>query len=324
MSDRVASRAPHGVVRELITYPIKGCAAMPVARSQVTPAGLAHDRSFMVVDPEGVFRSQRRDPGLALVRPVITPDGTRLTLRAPGADSVELAVDLDAARRDVLLFGVRYQGIDQGETAAGWLSEVLGAPSRLVRVPPEHDRVTDGEIAGTSGYADGSAVHLLSRSTLDLLNERLLGRGAVPVPMSRFRPNIVVDGWDVPHTEDLAGRISVGSVGLAFAKLASRCVVTTVEQRSGRKTGPEPLRTLADYRRIDGGIAFGVKYAVPEPGVLGVGDEVVVDRWQRPPRLDRVVPTAPAVAGPAADASGPTRRSTLVPLGSRPTPSDEG
>ncbi|MFY1690811.1 MOSC domain-containing protein [Plantactinospora sp. WMMB782] len=286
MPDPAVHRAPQAVVRELISYPIKGCAGMPVTRSQVTPAGLAHDRSFMVVDPGGVFRSQRRDPRLALVRPVVDAAGTRLTLRAPGTAPLEMAVELDAARRDVLLFDTPYRGIDQGDTVAGWLSEVLGAPSRLVRVPPEHHRVTDGETPGTSGYADSCAVHLLSRSTLDLLNERLLDRDAAPVPMSRFRPNIVLDGWPDPHTEDRVGRLVVGTVELAYAKLADRCAVTTVEQCTGRRTGPEPLRTLAGYRRVDGRIAFGVKYAVRGPGVVEVGAEAVVGEWRRPPRTE--------------------------------------
>ncbi|GIG86626.1 MOSC domain-containing protein [Plantactinospora endophytica] len=299
MSDPVVFRAPQGVVRELVTYPIKGCAGMPLARSQVTPAGLAHDRSFMVVDPAGVFRSQRRDPRLALVRPMVTADGTRLTLHAPGTDPLDLAVEIDAVRRDVLLFGARFRGIDQGEAVAGWLSRVLGTPSRLVRVPPEHDRVTDGETPGTSGYADSCAVHLLSLSTLDLLNERLVGRGSAPVPMGRFRPNIVVAGWDVPHTEDRARRLRIGAVDLGYAKLADRCVVTTVDQLAGSKTGPEPLRTLADYRRIDGKIAFGVKYAVVAVGVLGVGDEVAVGHWQEAPRTELVGSIIPAAVGGA-------------------------
>ncbi|MGC9665911.1 MOSC domain-containing protein [Planosporangium sp. 12N6] len=285
MSDLVASGITGGVIRELLSYPVKGCAGVSLPHAVVTRAGLAHDRSFMVVNPDGVFRSQRRDPRLAVIRPRISADGTRLTLDAPDTDPVRVAVDLDAARRHVLLFGTRFRGIDQGDAVAGWLSRVLGAPSRLVRVPPEHDRVTDGQVPGTSGYADSCAVHLLSRSSLDLLNERLTGAGAAPAPMSRFRPNVVVDGWAAPHTEDRAGRFRVGTVELAYAKPAIRCVVTTVDQRTGARTGPEPLRTLATYRRVRDGLAFGVKFAVTRPGEVSVGDEVLVTpgRRQAPP-----------------------------------------
>jgi len=279
MSGPIASQPRDGVVAELITYPIKGCAGTAVSRTTMTPAGLAYDRSFMVINPDGEFRSQRGNPRLALIRPDISADGMRLSLRAPGTDAIHVAVDLDARRRDVLLFGTRYQGIDQGDAVAGWLSQVLAAPSRLVRVPPEHHRITDGQTRGTSGYADGCAVHVLSRSSLDLLNERLRERGAPALPMSRFRPNIVIARWASPHTEDRVRRVTVRDVELRFAKLAIRCVVTTVDQDSGAKTGPEPLRTLATYRRHPDGVAFGANFAVTGPGELAVGDQVTVSHW---------------------------------------------
>ncbi|MBH1937936.1 MOSC N-terminal beta barrel domain-containing protein [Streptomyces sp. AV19] len=267
-------------VVELLYYPIKGCAGTSVAAAELTPAGLAHDRTFMVTDEQGVFRSQRRDPRLALIRPAVGADGTVITLRAPGADALDVAVDTTGPRRAVELFKNPYRGIDQGDAAAAWLTEVLGAPSRLVRVPPEHDRVTDGLTPGTSGWADSSALHLLSRSSLDLLARKLAEGGAEPLPMSRFRPNAVVDGWDEPHTEDRLRRVTVGDAALGYTKLAVRCAVTTVDQEAGAKAGPEPLRTLAAYRRAGGGgVVFGAKFSVVRCGKLSVGDEVVVEEW---------------------------------------------
>lgn len=271
-------------VVDLITYPVKGCAGAPLAEAHLTRAGLEHDRSFMVVDGRGVFRSQRRDPRLAVVRPVPSSDGSRLTLRAADTDSrCVVEVDLTSARREVELFGTPYRGIDQGDAAARWLSEVLGEESRLVRVPPEHVRVTDGLTSGTSGYADSSPAHILSRATLDDLNERIAAAGGTTLPMSRFRPNIVVDGWDEPHLEDHARRIVVGDAELGFAKLAIRCAVTLVDQVTGGKAGPEPLRTLASYRRAsEGGVAFGAKYSVVRTGKLALGDALAVTAWEAP------------------------------------------
>lgn len=269
-------------VTKLTCYPIKGCAGTSLSDAYATRAGLAHDRSFMVVDDCGVFRSQRRTPRLATIRPEVGEAGARLTLHAPGTGSVSADVDLCAPRRDVHLFGVPYRGIDQGGEVAAWLSEVLGVSSRLVRVPPEHDRVTGGATPGTSGYADSSALLVTAELSLDLLNERIGARGGEPVPMNRFRPNIVIDGWDEPHSEDRARQITVGAAGLAYSKLAIRCAVTTVEQCSGVKVGPEPLRTLAHYRRAaEGGVAFGTKFAVVRPGALSVGDDLIVSAWGR-------------------------------------------
>ncbi|SEF68666.1 hypothetical protein SAMN02982929_00380 [Saccharopolyspora kobensis] len=262
-------------IATLVSYPVKGCAGMPARSFPLTEAGLAHDRTFMVVDDDGAFRTQRRWPRLARIQPVIS--GDRLELSAPGAGSIGVDVDVTGPRRDVRLFNTGYRGIDQGDAVAEWLSELLGARSRLVRVPPEHDRVTDGEIPGTSGYADSSAVHVLSRSSLDRLDER----APRPVPVDRFRPNIVIEGWSEPHTEDRAGRITIGDAVLGFTKLAIRCAVTTVDQEAGLRDGPEPLRTLAGYRRIpDQGIAFGAKFAVLRTGTLAVGDPITVDTWR--------------------------------------------
>lgn len=269
-------------VAKLLSYPVKGCAGMPTHTAVLTSAGLTHDRSFMVTSEVGIFRTQRRDPRLALIRPEISTDGERLTLHgpSPGPDPVAIDVNTSGRPRRVELFKVPFRGIDQGDEVAAWLSDVLGAPSRLVRVPADHNRVTDGLTPGTSGYADSCAVHILSRSTLNLLNERLSEHGAHAVPMERFRPNIVVDGWDTPHTEDRAHRITIADTELGYAKLAIRCVVTMVNQQTGAKAGPEPLRTLATYRRAtEGGVAFGTKYAVLRPGKLSAGDEVHVTSW---------------------------------------------
>lgn len=265
---------------ELHYYPVKGCAGTSVGDAVLTPAGLAHDRSFMVISEDGVFSSQLRVPRMALIHPEISAGGERLTLRGPGVEVLHTDVDLTADRRDVELFGQPYRGIDQGDAVAGWLSEVLGAPSRLVRVPPEHDRVTKGQTPGTAGYADGQPLLITSLTSLDLLNERIAQRGSEPLPMNRFRPNVVVGGWDEPHIEDRARQINAGDAELGYAKLAGRCVVTTVDQESGTKVGPEPLRTLAGYRHAaEGGVAFGVKFSVVRPGKLSVGDEMIVSSW---------------------------------------------
>lgn len=260
-------------IRELYQYPVKSCAGVRVSAGVLGPAGLEHDRRFLVTDPAGRFRTQRRDPLLATVRPSV--DGDELTLSAPTAGSVRTPVDTTGTRRPVTLFGDRYTGIDQGTEVAAWLTEVLGVPSRLVLAPPEHRRVTDGLTPGTSRYADSCPVHLLSVASLRELNRRIAERGRPPVPMSRFRPNVVVDGWDA-HEEDRVLRLAAGGTELGYAKPAMRCVVVTVDQPTGAKVGPEPLRTLAGYRRAEGGVAFGAKFAVLRPGVLAEGDEVSV------------------------------------------------
>ena len=256
-------------ISELHHYPVKGCAGISVSSGQLDHSGLGHDRRFLVTDLSGTYRSQRRDPLLATIQPAVH-DGL-LTLTAPTAGTVHVPIDTTAPRRPITLFGSPYTGIDQGEDIATWLTAVLGKPSRLVLAPPEHHRVTDGLTPGTSHYADSCPVHLLSATSLRALNDRITADGSPPVPLSRFRPNIVVEGWD-PHEEDHALHLTTGTVDLGYAKPAIRCVVTTVDQLAGTRSGPEPLRTLATYRRTPDGVAFGAKYAVLQPGRIAVGD----------------------------------------------------
>ncbi len=267
-------------VAALISYPVKGCAGTPLERAVSAPAGLPHDRAFMVVDEEGAFRSQRGSPRLALIRPGVEEGGRLLLLDAPGAAPVRVPVRAEGPRSGVTMHGRPFEAVDQGEGAARWLTGVLGEPSRLVRVAPGHDRVVTGRFTGTSAFADSSSALVLSLSSLDLLNGRLAEAGAPALPMDRFRPNIVVSGWPEPHTEDGVLTMRIGGTGLGFSKPCKRCAVTTVDQDTGEKAGPEPLRTLASYRRwAEGGVVFGAKFAVLEPGPIAVGDEVEVREW---------------------------------------------
>lgn len=276
------------IVHNLVIYPIKGCAAVEVEASAVTPTGLAHDREFMLVDEDGGFLSQRKVPGMAVLRANVLDDGARLVVSAPGMPDLVHETRFDGPRRPVTVHWWQGEGCDQGAEAAEWFTRAMGRPCGLVRVPPDLERQLPDE--GLVGFADAHAVLVASLSSLDGLNQRIVERGADPVPMNRFRPNVVVSGWSEPHTEDHVRRMVVGSVELGFARLCVRCAVPTVDQETGRKAGHEPTRTLADYRRVvDGnGVTFGMKAKVLRPGGLAVGDEVDVQDWHldaAPPQL---------------------------------------
>lgn len=260
-------------VASLTVFPIKGCAGMAVDRRAVTATGLAGDRRFMVVDTDGRFRTQRRHPLLATVRPHL--DGDRLTLAADDREPCTLDVVDDGPRRRVEIFGKEHPALDQGDDAADWLSDVLGVQSRLVGVTPEHHRPTDGLVPGLSGWADSGSLLLLSRAAADELSDRATERTGEPIPLERFRANVVLT--DCPaHAEDDLDRVTLGTARLAFAKQAVRCAVVTVDQRTGARVGPEPLETLATYRLLEAGVVFGAKYTVLEPGEVAVGDALRV------------------------------------------------
>lgn len=267
-------------VASLTVFPIKGCAGMAVERREVTTTGLAGDRQFMVVGPDGRFKTQRRHPLLATVRPVW--HGSSLTLSADGRPTCEIDVVDDGPRREVEIFSKAHPAVDQGDDAAAWLSDVLGVESRLVGVTPEHHRPTDGLVPGLSGWADSGSLLLVSRAAADDLSDRAAERTGEPIPLERFRANVVLIDC-AAHTEDALDRVLLGTARLAFSKQAVRCAVVTVDQQTGARVGPEPLETLATYRLTDKGVVFGAKYTVLAPGEVAVGDELRVEApaWPR-------------------------------------------
>jgi uncharacterized protein YcbX len=274
-------------VSQLTYYPVKGLGGISVDSAEVTETGLRHDRSLMLVDPsDGSFLSQRVLPEMAAVRTSLYDDGARLVLSADGYDDAEVEVVPDGPRRDVSLFGKWFgTGVEQGDAIAKWCTAVLGRPAALVRVPPDHDRPGSGLYPGKVGFGDGHAILITSPASLDGLNQRILERGAEPVPMNRFRPNVVISGWSEPHTEDRVKLARVGAVELGHSTRAIRCAVPTVDQVTGRRSGPEPTRSLASYRRepdYGGGVSFGAKFAVLMTGRISIGDEVVVHEWMTP------------------------------------------
>jgi uncharacterized protein YcbX len=268
-------------IARLRYYPVKGCGGTEVPAAEVTEAGLAHDRAFQVVAPDGDFRSQRRYPALAAVRPALR--GDRLALSAPGQEDLVVDVRKDGPRHPGSTFSWHGEGVHQGKAAAEWFSDLLKMPSVLIGVAPDHERVTSGETPGTAAFADGHALLIASESSLDGLNERIAAAGGEPVPIDRFRPNIVISGWEEPHREDEVREMGAGTAKFGYAKQCVRCTVPMVDQETGAKAGPEPIRTLATYRRHpDGGVVFGMKAAVLRPGQVAVGDAVIVHSWAGP------------------------------------------
>jgi len=268
-------------IARLTYYPVKSCAGTDVPSAEVTETGLAYDRVFQVITPDGDILTQRPHPVMATVRPRVL--GDRLALSAPGREDVVFDIRRDGPRRPVSMLAWHGEGVRQHEDADEWFSDLLGRPAELVRVAPEHDRVTGGDTPGTAAFADGHALLVTSESSLDGLNERIAAGQGEPVPMDRFRPNIVIGGWAEPHREDEARELSAGTAKFGYAQQCVRCTVPMTDQQTGAKAGPEPIRTLATYRRgSGGGVVFGVQAAVLRPGQVAVGDEVIVHSWAGP------------------------------------------
>lgn len=260
------------------TYPIKSCAALSHREIELDARGPAWDRRFMVIGAGGAFLTQRQRPALALVRPALAAGMLRLA--APGMS--ELRVPLERTRGPIVrveVWGDPCEAWDEGEDAAQWFSDHLRTAARLVRMADGFERpvhAPDGRRLGETGFADASPLLVVSQASLAELNRRLAERGHAPVPMSRFRPNLVVEGC-AAFAEDTWHTIRVGSVTLDLVKPCVRCVVTTVDQATARSPEPtEPLATLAEFRRKGNGVVFAWNAQHRAPGRVAVGDRVEV------------------------------------------------
>lgn len=264
---------PSITLSSLIYYPIKACRGFEVESARVERMGLQHDRRMMVVTPGGGFLTQREHPRLALVTPKLT-DGT-LELSAPNFDSIRLGVQTNGTPMPVHVWkSTGVQAIDQGEEAAAWFSDWLGTPVRLVHIADGYRRRINESYAvhpdDHTGFADGYPILLTSEEGLQGLNSRLES----PVPMNRFRPNVVVRGGE-PFAEDTWNRIRAGGVELAVVKPCARCVVTTIDKETLEKS-KEPLKTLGKYRKQELGAIFGQNVIPLNEGVLRLGMTVEV------------------------------------------------
>lgn len=258
----------------LTTYPIKSAAGVTLSQSPVTTRGLSYDRRWMVCDRNGQFLTQRKFPKLALIQ-VAVAETLRLSI-AGARESAQAALELPVVPPGANPVAVDVWGDDciawsMGDEAAQWLSDFLGLEAQLVYMPDSTHRPTDhGRFDTPNSFSDAYPFLLISDASLAELNGRL----QQPVPMNRFRPNLVVTGCD-PFAEDTWKQIKIGGIVFDVAKACSRCSVPGVEQSTG-EPGKEPLKTLATYRRWDHAIWFGQNLIAHGEGTLAVGDEVQI------------------------------------------------
>lgn len=232
-------------VSALHLYPVKSCRGLSVPSAEIDDHGFVGDRRFMVVtETDGMFLTQRTHPRMALIETSLT--STALFLSSPGCGSVTVPLNASAGQRRVTVWKSTTSADDCGDEPAGWLSNFLGLPLRLVRMGGTFQRpivkptAQPGDVVS---FADGYPFLVLSEASLADLNTRL----AQPLPMNRFRPNLVVAGCDA-FAEDSWTKIRIGTAIFRNAGPCTRCPITTTDQLTAVR-GKEPLKTLATYRR---------------------------------------------------------------------------
>ncbi len=259
-------------------YPVKGLRGVAERSAEVEPCGLAGDRRWMVVDERGQFLTQRQLPAMARFDAALSETTLRLSL---GEEAIETPRRPEAAgeRIAVTVWRSQLQAATVGGEVDRWLGARLGRSCRLVHLddplarPIEPAHARPGEHVS---FADGFPLLLASTGSLGALNDGLRARGAGAVGIDRFRPNLVID-CAAPWVEEEWRMLRIGDVRFRAPKPCVRCVVTSIDQRSGRIAVPgEPLRTLARLRPGRGSVVFGLNLVAQQAGRLAVGDAVEI------------------------------------------------
>jgi len=263
-------------IASLHSYPIKGSHRNDHDEAVVERHGLAGDRRWLIVDPDGVGLTQRDTPVLSQLH--VNPVAGGLVVRTRGMPDLHLAEPIDGPKEFVHVFRSKPQWPARLADDGGWFAELLGRPVRIVWQADPGGRPIDGfgRDDDRVSLADGFPVLLTTEASLAAVNDWLVEAGEEPVPMTRFRPNIVVAGA-TPWAEDawLGRTLRIGAMTFRVAQTCARCLVTTIDQETGEQ-GSQPLKILGRYRNIDGGLIFGMNLLPDATGTLRVGDEVTL------------------------------------------------
>lgn len=260
----------HITITELNIYPVKSLRQISLQRSHLDPFGLAMDRRWMLVDENNHMLTQRQLPRMCLISTRL--DNQQLILQAEDMDDLVVPAATDTVL-PVSVWNDQCNALDCGDEAAEWLSFFLNKECRLVYFPDNEMRQVDTNYARAgdrTAFSDGFPLLLISQASLDDLNQRL----ETPVPMARFRPNLVVSGCEA-YAEDTWKKIRINQIDFRIVKPCSRCVIPSIDIETAQKY-PEPTRTLASYRMKDKKIFFGQNVIAEAEGDLETGMEVTV------------------------------------------------
>ena len=274
---------PKMFVKSLHFYPIKSCAGIDLKSASIDKRGIKDDRGWLIVTKDNKFITQRQNPKMALIKVTIFGDDGNRSLKLEAGEQPPLMVreftsleqNYGLEEREVTVWDDHgLKSIDQGDEAANWLSNFLGADVRLVRMSDDGIRDVKGELPtaphAVFAFQDGFPFLIISNASLVDLNSRL----SEPLPMNRFRPNVVIEGAEA-FAEDHWATIRIGEVTIECDKPCARCVITTIDQNTAVKHS-EPLKTLATFRKEDNQVMFGQNAIHLNQGTIKVNDEVEI------------------------------------------------
>ncbi|WP_395377688.1 MOSC domain-containing protein [Marinicella sp. W31] len=259
-------------VSALFYYPVKSLAGIALQSAEIEALGIRYDRRWMVVDTSGRFVTQRQHPQMALIQVLLDNGHLKLSHALHGAVMVPDPQEDQDVQVDIWDSSVTAWACHA--TVDTWLSEVLGISCRLVYFSETSERQIDTAFAQAGeqvAFADGFPLLVVNEATLEALNAEL----AMPVPVQRFRPNIVLKGAQSLQ-EHQWQTLTIGDCMIDLVKPCSRCVMTTVDHQRGIRTSNEPFATLQRFNNINGKAVFGMNALCRKSGVIHVGDVVEI------------------------------------------------
>lgn len=260
-------------VSALYIYPIKSLGGIAVDKAVITERGLQYDRRWMLVDDNNRFLSQREIARMALFKVAVTPTGLSVNYSPTNARLQVPFKPLYNQLVEVSVWDDTCQGQFVSDEANQWFSNILGIPCSLVYMPDDTLRQVDPDYAGPgtiTSFSDAFPLLLISQASLDDLSAKI----GSPIPMNRFRPNIVYSGG-TPYSEDQLASFRINNINFYGVKLCARCPIPGIDQDTAI-SGKEPIKTLASYRRRQNKIYFGQNLLHQGSGTLKIGDTLEV------------------------------------------------
>ena len=292
-------------ISEINIYPIKSLKGIALSEALVEKRGLQFDRRWMLTDPDGMFFTQREVPKMATVR--VQVESGELIVESESGDKMLVPFEPDKGhRQNVTIWQSEVAGLVYNGEVSEWFSDALGRKCQLVVMPEASERHVNKDFDSGDdivSFADGYPLLVIGEASLEELNNRIeenAGKDAgvpdadegvrVPLPMNRFRPNVVVKGSEA-FDEDNWARIRIGETVFRVAKPCARCQIPTIDQDRGEFDGKEPSRTFATFRMAKqafpdtyeafrltpNSVVFGENLIPENPGgTLTVGDAVEI------------------------------------------------
>jgi uncharacterized protein YcbX len=284
-----------GRLTSIQIHPIKSCRRIVFDEThniwevEITATGLAHDREWQIVDAAGTPVTQRQHRVLAVVQPQLIDGGLRIS--APGHDAVEVA---HPTANDVTIRGLLGDDVncgDAGDEAAGFFTRVTGEDCRLVAITPETDRRVGLFPNRIVTFVDSAPVLVVNTASLIDLQQR----ASEPIPMERFRPNLVIETED-PWAEDTWKHFTIGDARLVGTLPWPRCAIPQIDQDTSERT-KEPAVVLRAHRwcaeapgmapglraALEGNALFGMASSIePEGAFVKIGDHLDVQSTVEP------------------------------------------